>query len=69
MDVLAVSSGNFAADDDTGRAGGKVNNARHTDVNDSKLAGTPAATHRCRTETQQIDASHRRVASRAGEFA
>jgi len=27
MDVLAVSSGNFAADDHTGRASGKVNNA------------------------------------------
>jgi len=27
MDVLAVSSGNLAVDDDTGRAGGKVNNA------------------------------------------
>jgi hypothetical protein len=27
MDVLAVSFGNFATDDDTVRAGGKANNA------------------------------------------
>jgi hypothetical protein len=27
MDVLAVFLQNFAGDDDTGRAGGKVNNA------------------------------------------